>query len=156
MHDRNAQTFLPHSTHRQPSNVLHSTEQAPSGAELVLVRALPGSGKSTMARVLAMVGYEHYEADMFFIRSGVYCYDKNHVRAAHDWCKHQTREALAMGHHVVVSNTFTRLSEMEDYLAMARNVRILEANGLWQNEHGVPQETLAAMARRWEPTPVLP
>lgn len=40
--------------------------------ELVLIRGLPGSGKSTMAKVLAQVGYEHYEADMFFERDGVY------------------------------------------------------------------------------------
>jgi hypothetical protein len=106
-----------------------------------------------MAQVLAQVGYHHFEADMFFMRAGEYCYDKTRIKDAHAWCKRQTQEALAMGNRVVVSNTFTRLNEMDDYIAMARHVRILEARGQWQNSHGVPQETLAAMANRWEPTP---
>lgn len=130
-----------------------ATVPVPPCAELVLIRGLPGSGKSTMAQVLAQVGYHHFEADMFFMRAGEYCYDKTRIKDAHAWCKRQTQEALAMGNRVVVSNTFTRLNEMDDYIAMARHVRILEARGQWQNSHGVPQETLAAMANRWEPTP---
>lgn len=39
-----------------------------TSGELVLIRGLPGSGKSTMAEVLAQVGYEHFEADMYFLR----------------------------------------------------------------------------------------
>ena len=43
-----------------------------NGQELVLVRGLPGSGKSTYARSL---GYPNFEADMFFIKDGKYVYN---------------------------------------------------------------------------------
>lgn len=49
-------------------------------------------------------GYAHYEADMFFMRDGTYCYDASQVRAAHEWCKTMTRRALTRGQRVVVAN----------------------------------------------------
>ncbi|OOG58194.1 hypothetical protein B0E49_04460 [Polaromonas sp. C04] len=118
-----------------------------------MIRGLPGSGKSTMARVLAMIGFKHFEADMFFEREGDYKYDASRIRDAHGWCQRMTREALAKGERVVVSNTFTQLRELDPYLPMAGNVRIVEAQGKWQNRHGVPDEALERMAQRWEPLP---
>lgn len=122
--------------------------------ELVLIRGLPGSGKSTMAR--AMTGYVHLEADMFFVGDdGVYRYDREKIKAAHLWCQRETRKALARGESVVVSNTFTRRFEMEPYFGMARklgvSVRVIEATGNWPNIHGVPPEVIKKMRQRWEP-----
>jgi ABC-type molybdenum transport system ATPase subunit/photorepair protein PhrA len=122
----------------------------PVKTELVLIRGLPGSGKSTMASVLSLVGYEHYEADMFFMRDGVYQYDATRIRDAHAWCQKLTREALSSGRRVVVSNTFTMLREIEPYRSMTSNLRIVEALGKWENSHGVPTEMVQRMAERWE------
>ena len=45
---------------------------------LILVRGLPGSGKSTEAKKIAKTGYYHFEADQYFITpSGEYKFDKN-------------------------------------------------------------------------------
>ncbi len=117
------------------------------------VDGLPGSGKSTLAKEMAAEGFEHFEADMFFLVEGAYSYDASRIRDAHAWCQGSTRRALAQGRRVVVSNTFTRLQELQPYLSMSRNVRIIEAKGQWGNIHGVPPAVLESMARRWEALP---
>lgn len=121
--------------------------------ELVLIRGLPGSGKSTMARAMTM--YEHYEADQFFTdSSGTYNYDREKIKDAHEWCQRETFKALANGKRVVVSNTFTRRFEMDPYFEMAKTFgiepNILEAIGNWPNVHGVPAEVVEKMRQRWE------
>ncbi len=106
-----------------------------------------------MARVLAMIGFKHFEADMFFESDAGYQFDASRIRDAHGWCQRMTREALAKGERVVVSNTFTQLRELDPYLSMVGNIRIVEAKGKWQNLHGVPAEALERMAQRWEQLP---
>lgn len=123
--------------------------------ELVLIRGLPGSGKSTMARGAMFDDFEHYEADMFFELGGEYCYDSSKIRDAHEWCQRETFKALSNGKSVVVSNTFTRRFEMYPYFDMAKTFgiepRIMEANGSWPNVHGVPAKVVDMMRQRWEP-----
>lgn len=122
-------------------------------AKLVLVRGLPGSGKSTFARELSAAGYKHVEADMFHIDpiTGKYDFIPQHVRAAHEWCQSFTRMTLADGGNVVVSNTFTQLWEMEPYFKMgAERVTIVECTGHYGNVHGVPGEVVIKMRARWE------
>lgn len=106
-----------------------------------------------MAKVLTLVGFEHFEADMFFEEDGQYHYDASRIRDAHSWCQLMTRQALAKGEKVVVSNTFTQLRELEPYQLMTINVRVVEARGKWQNKHGVPVEMLERMEQRWEALP---
>lgn len=118
--------------------------------ELVLIRGLPGSGKTTMAK--AMVDHVHVEADQFFDVDGVYRFDRSRICLAHEWCQSETRAALSRTLDVVVSNTFTEMWELEPYLRMADNVRIIETVGRWQNVHGVPEHAVHLMRQRWELT----
>ena len=124
--------------------------------QLVLIRGLPGSGKSTMAKALARAGFEHYEADTYHLNDeGDYCFDRANAKAAHEWCQKETRKALENGKQVVVSNTFTQLWEMAPYFEMAKAIgiepNVFEAKGNWQNVHEVPPEVMNQMRVRWEP-----
>lgn len=122
--------------------------------KLILVRGLPGSGKSTYAREQAQHhGYTHVEADMYFenVNGGVF--DPTLLRDAHAWCQHQVRYSLQYG-TVIVSNTFTQRWEMQPYIAMAQalgiDVEIITMTGDYGSIHNVPQATIDKMRQRWE------
>ena len=120
---------------------------------LTLIRGLPGSGKSTMAK--AMPGI-HVEADQYFMRGGSYRFDRCKLKEAHEWCLRETETALRNGHRVNVSNTFTQRWEMRPYLDLAKSigvpVNVIEATGNWTNVHGVPDSVIQKMRDRWEST----
>lgn len=122
---------------------------------IVLVRGLPGSGKSTHALSLESQGYSHFEADMYLIVDGKYVYDKSKIRQAHDWCFISAKTALEKGLNVVVSNTFIKKWEMQRYIDIGYPFQIVKMNGKWKNIHGVPQETIDSMAHAMEAIPTL-
>lgn len=117
---------------------------------LSIVRGLPASGKSTFAKTLHCL---HVEADMFFMVNGSYRYDPKKVEEAHRWCQETVRYALSTGLDVVVSNTFTRAWEIEDYLRIASSdvkVDIYRMTGNHSGLHNVPTEVVEAMRLRFE------
>lgn len=131
--------------------------------KLILIRGLPGSGKSTLARELVsafeqMSGpytpWQHIEADMYFVKDGVYSFDAGQILNAHYLCKQEAKNALATGLSVIVSNTFSRIWEMQPYIDMAKQygaeLTVLTVEGNHGNIHGVPDEVIDKMKRRWE------
>jgi predicted kinase len=143
--------------------------------DLILVRGIPGSGKSYIAAELAAESDAVvYEADQYFcyrpyplvpsdkeytgltqvILKATYLYEGKRISKAHEWCKMRTRQTLEAGFKVIVSNTFVMVWEMQDYLDMAKelgkSVRVLTATGNYKNVHGVPEEVIKGMKARWE------
>ena len=119
--------------------------------DLVLIRGLPGSGKSTMAKLFGLHGYRHFESDQFFELRGKYVYDPRNAKKAHEWCYNMVERTMRKGRQVVVSNTFVTVRDMQPYLALAKKALVIQANGKWKNTHGVTDQTVAKMASEWEP-----
>lgn len=124
---------------------------------LIIVRGLPGSGKSTFAAAMAntILFGAHIEADMFFEGERGYSFDASKLPIAHEWCLKRTETLLNECRVVFVSNTFSRRWEYEPYvkLAEALNVpcHVLTMTGNYGNVHGVPVEAIERMRQRWEP-----
>jgi predicted kinase len=120
---------------------------------LILLRGLPGSGKSTFAKLICN---QHVEADEFFMEDGEYKFDPTKLKQAHTWCQNRTMFWMKQGYNVVVSNTFTQEWEMEPYLALAREYDykvvslIVENRHGGVNTHGVPDDKLEQMKNRFE------
>jgi predicted kinase len=126
--------------------------------QLILLRGLPGSGKSTFARSISPANVGHIEADMFFMKDGEYKFDASRLKDAHNWC-HDVVETW-MGpqgyEKIVVSNTFTTEWEMEPYYKLAEQYGYRVTSLVVENRHGsksvhnVPEETLDKMKKRFE------
>lgn len=128
---------------------------------LYLVRGLPGSGKSTLAYSMLTDYYykgetwhadAHFEADMYHMVRGVYQFKGENVKLAHEWCFNNTRVFLHNKMSVAVSNTFTKYSEMENYLQLAETMnvpyKVIRCVGNYGNTHNVPENVLQNMKER--------
>lgn len=122
---------------------------------LYIVRGLPGSGKSTIASKLAPADCI-FEADQYFVDAeGNYNFDGSKIRNAHWDCKERVFAALDCHEPaIVVSNTFTQKWEVEPYIKQAKKdgyeIQLITVQSNFQNVHGVPQESIERMKKRWE------
>ena len=121
---------------------------------LRLIRGLPGSGKTTLAKQYDCL---HLEADMYFINNNHYNFDKQQLQNAHQWCFLQTEIALRNKMDVVVSNTFTQLWELKRYIKLANRYyveyQLIEAKGNHPNRHNISKEKLKQLKAKWQPFP---
>ena len=125
---------------------------------LVLLRGLPGAGKSTLAKLIISKDYCHKEADMYFVdREGNYKFVPSQIKDAHKWCKDEVTNLMKYEHSpIVVSNTFTQEWEMENYYELAKQYGytvhsvIVENRHEGVNIHNCPPETIDRMEARFE------
>jgi deoxyadenosine/deoxycytidine kinase len=150
--------FDAYKLHRETSENEYPAVPPLKDKTLFIIRGLPGSGKSTLAELLAAVYHtEHwYEADMYFEGPEGYKFDPRLLADAHDWCLDNAIHAMQdSAHCVIVSNTFTRNTEMDSYLEIAEDleyhIQVIHCEGKFGSIHGVPQETIDKMYARWEP-----
>tara|TARA_R110000851_G_scaffold73514_2_gene162165 strand:- start:855 stop:1391 length:537 start_codon:yes stop_codon:yes gene_type:complete len=150
-----------------------------SGTRVVVMRGVPGSGKSTTASKYASKALEHnvmfegraivVSADKFFCDPetlGDYNWDGKHIKCAHQMCKHQFMQALRdKTWLIIVDNTNTQRWEYRFYCDQAEKfgaeLQVLEmtcgshpalalAKFHLRQKHGVPLEKIIEMEGRWE------
>nr|CAD7263662.1 unnamed protein product [Timema shepardi] len=138
---------------------------------MVLMRGLPGSGKSHLAKLLIKrtVGGDYRNFvfstdDYFYQSSGKYIFDPSKLPDAHDWNHGRVEFKLRGGvTPVVVDNTNLQAWEMHPYAKLAIKygyvLEVLEPYTPWRfrekelaerNIHGVPQQKIRAMFERYE------
>ena len=134
---------------------------------LVIMRGLPGSGKSTSARAIAEEdGGIVLSADDFFMVDGEYLFRRELLGEAHLYNQERVEKAMQMGiTPVVVDNTNITASETNVYVRLASkfgySVKYAEPQTAWKfdvkelarrNAHGVPEDVIQRMLDRWQPT----
>ena len=130
--------------------------------DLIILRGLPGTGKSQIAKLL---GGSRCSADIFFTHhDGTYHYEESRLEEAHGWCQAQVEEAMKITHpRIVVDNTNSRVREYASYVKLAEEYEyqliIIELHTHAQEQldewaergtHSVPQSALRRMLSRWE------
>ena len=123
---------------------------------LILIRGLPGSGKTSLVESLDGI---HICADE--------CWDYDYTVDERGWAAEGAHQAHMNCQHIVsaamsedlspiaVHNTFTTLREMEPYLLMAQENGYRVHTVIVENRHGnesvhnVPEDTMQKMRRRF-------
>ena len=124
--------------------------------ECVILRGVPGCGKSTLAEILIGEVGKRFEADDYcYNKEGVYEFVPANIKANHQNCYDDFVGAIDDGvSPVVVSNTSTELWQYKRYMEYAANagykvtVTVVENYHGGKSIHNVPEETLDNMREK--------
>jgi len=131
--------------------------------ELLIVRGLPGSGKSTIAKQIQdTFGGVIVCADDFW--GPAYAFDKSRIQEAHDWAYRQCEAHMQWNEErIILDGTYAQLKWMARYVEMATHFgyraicREPDTEWAWnprqcaeKNVHGVSEDVINTMLSKWE------
>jgi len=136
-------------------------------ANLILIRGLPGCGKSTLAETLQPNAALRFAADDFFQTPGGWVFDYTRLAEAHEDCLSRVRQALSRAQPsdvLVVHNTFVKAEHLQPYVKLAPMCKghkwwvvdlfdqgLLDEDLARQTVHQVPIHTIRKMRSMYEP-----
>ena len=141
--------------------------------DLILVRGVPGCGKTTIADILSSWGRSvSYSTDSMFMVGGEYKFneimkkDPSKLSEYHAATISKVKDSMIEAMHddecfhsydtIIVHNTFTQKREMDPYLELAKEFDWKVHTIIVENRHGsksihdVPEETINRMKERFE------
>ncbi|XP_077157847.1 NEDD4-binding protein 2 isoform X2 [Paroedura picta] len=149
-------------------SISHMRRKTPFvGHVLVLLRGVPGSGKSYLARSLLEDnpgGIILSTDDYFYTKSGQYQFDADRLSEAHEWNWKRAKEEFEKRvTPIIIDNTNIQAWEMKPYIALSQQhkykVIFREPDTWWKfkpkelerrNIHGVSKEKIKKMLQRYE------
>lgn len=121
---------------------------------LIIVRGIPGCGKSSFAKLLSST---ICTTDDFFMKDGKYTWVAAKIGLAHLWCQSICKKYMSEGiSPVIVANTSTTKKELKPYydLAVGYGYKvfsiIVENRHNGKNIHNVPEANVKAMIERFD------
>jgi len=147
-----------------------SEYKATERRDLILVRGLPGSGKTTFARLIESLNncVDIFCTDDYFMVDGEYKFDSIKLPQHHEYNQLKVEEMmqariiegeeynLPVDSVIIVHNTFCKEWEMEPYYSLADkydyNVTslVIENRHDGKNTHGVPDGKVKFMSKRFD------
>jgi predicted ABC-type ATPase len=129
-----------------------------------IVRGLPGSGKSSLARRMAMNdSILVVEPDAFIMDLGVYKYSEERFSAANKMARNIVAEAGKIGCDCIFTDVLPTLEEVKqiawdnycslsshNYFEVIDMPKITVEESLHRNTHGVIFDDILKMAAKWE------
>jgi predicted kinase len=134
-------------------------------AKVTIMRGVPGSGKSTCAKMLQSLESNTIiaSADDYFLdlETGEYKFNPSKLGVAHTSCYLKIIVALSEGKNVIVDNTNITNWQIAPYImhaaAMGHEIEIFEVKNKLtvkelaeRNIHGVPEQSIKRMMGQYE------
>lgn len=170
--------------YRNISNLDHFILRYSSEKVLIIMRGLPGSGKSYKAQQLSKeLNAPVFGSDDFFMEEEEYKFDPSKIVEAHQWNQSRVEDAMKKNIPIIiVDNTNTKLYEAKPYAILAQKygyeIRIEEPESDWwkehfkkdmseedidkfvdvldrKNTHNVPPHVIKQMAQGWDYDPTV-
>ncbi|XP_047711270.1 NEDD4-binding protein 2 isoform X2 [Prionailurus viverrinus] len=148
------------------SQVVRKKTSSYVGLVLVLLRGLPGSGKSFLARTLQEDNPSGIilSTDDYFYINGQYQFDVKYLGEAHEWNQNRAKEAFEKKvSPIIIDNTNLQAWEMKPYVSLSQKhkykVLFREPDTWWKfkpkelarrNIHGVSKEKITRMLEHYQ------
>lgn len=117
--------------------------------EIILLRGIPGCGKTTIANKFSgiLVEANHF----FYDEKGNYNFDVKLISEAHKFCQNKVASLMNLNSRlIIVSNTFIEEWELEPYFILANKYGYTISSLIVENRHNSDSIHSVSLERRME------